>query len=85
VSFFLAEMGDKTQIATVALAAQYHAFFSVVAGTTIGMLIANVPAVLIGGRLAQRLPVRLIHGVAAALFAGLGIAALAGVGAGMGL
>ncbi|HXD05966.1 MAG TPA: TMEM165/GDT1 family protein [Burkholderiaceae bacterium] len=85
VSFFLAEMGDKTQIATVALAAQYHAFFSVVAGTTIGMLIANVPAVLIGGRLAQRLPVRLIHGAAAALFAGLGIAALAGVGAGMGL
>jgi putative Ca2+/H+ antiporter (TMEM165/GDT1 family) len=64
VAFFLAEMGDKTQIATVALAAQYNAFFAVVAGTTLGMMIANVPAVLLGDRIAKRMPVRLVHGVA---------------------
>ena len=80
VAFFLAEMGDKTQIATVALAAQYGAFVAVVAGTTLGMMIANVPAVVAGDRIANRLPVRLIHGVAAALFAALGVAALAGFG-----
>jgi len=80
VAFFLAEMGDKTQIATVALAAQYGAFAAVVAGTTLGMMIANVPAVVAGDRIANRLPVRLIHGVAAALFAALGVAALAGFG-----
>ena len=82
VAFFLAEMGDKTQIATVALAAQYGAFVAVVAGTTLGMMIANVPAVVAGDRIANRLPVRLIHGVAAGLFAVLGIAALLGVGTG---
>jgi Ca2+/H+ antiporter, TMEM165/GDT1 family len=76
VAFFLAEMGDKTQIATVALAAQYHAFATVVAGTTLGMMIANVPAVLVGGRLAHRMPIRLVHAVAAAIFALLGIVAL---------
>jgi len=81
VAFFLAEMGDKTQIATVALAARYQAFAAVVAGTTLGMMIANVPAVLIGGRLAHRMPIRLVHGIAAAIFAALGIAALIGVGA----
>ena len=81
VAFFLAEMGDKTQIATVALAARYHAFVAVVGGTTLGMMIANVPAVLIGGRLAHRLPIRLVHAVAAAIFAALGIAVLIGVGA----
>lgn len=80
VAFFLAEMGDKTQIATVALAAQYHAFFSVVAGTTLGMMIANVPAVLLGDRIANRMPVRLVHGVAAAIFALLGLVTLLGVG-----
>jgi putative Ca2+/H+ antiporter (TMEM165/GDT1 family) len=79
VAFFLAEMGDKTQIATIALAARYHAFATVVAGTTLGMMIANVPAVLVGGRLADRVPIRLVHGVAAAIFLALGIAALAGV------
>lgn len=79
VAFFAAEMGDKTQIATVALAARYHAFAWVVAGTTLGMMIANVPAVLVGGRLAHRLPLRLVHGVAAAIFAALGAAALIGV------
>ncbi|HEY6828428.1 MAG TPA: TMEM165/GDT1 family protein [Gemmatimonadaceae bacterium] len=81
VAFFLAEMGDKTQIATVALAARYQAFGTVVAGTTLGMMIANVPAVLVGGRLAHRLPIRLVHGIAAAIFAALGMAALLGVGA----
>ena len=80
VAFFLAEMGDKTQIATVALAAQYHAFFSVVAGTTLGMMIANVPAVLLGDRIANRVPVRLVHGIAAVIFAILGVATLLGAG-----
>lgn len=84
VAFFLAEMGDKTQVATVALAAQYHAFFSVVAGTTFGMMIANVPAVLIGDRLAHKLPIRLVHGIAAAIFAVLGIATLLGAGESLG-
>ena len=82
VAFFLAEMGDKTQVATVALAAQYDALVAVVSGTTLGMMIANVPAVLAGDRIAGRIPVRLVHGIAAALFALLGVAALAGVGLG---
>lgn len=68
VAFFLAEMGDKTQIATVALAARYVDFWWVVAGTTLGMMIANVPAVIVGDRLATRLPVALVHRVAAVLF-----------------
>ncbi|MDX3907838.1 MAG: TMEM165/GDT1 family protein [Pigmentiphaga sp.] len=76
VAFFLAEMGDKTQIATVALVAHFHAYAAVVVGTTVGMMIANVPAVLVGGKLADRLPVRLVHGIAALIFAGLGLAAL---------
>lgn len=80
VAFFLAEMGDKTQIATVALAAQYHAFFSVVAGTTLGMMIANVPAVLLGDRIALRMPVRLVHTISAAIFSVVGIATLLGAG-----
>ena len=80
LAFFLAEMGDKTQIATIALAAQYHTFFSVVAGTTLGMMIANVPAVLLGDRIANRMPVRLVHGFAAAIFAVLGVATLLGAG-----
>jgi len=84
VAFFLAEMGDKTQVATVALAAQYQAFFSVVAGTTLGMMIANVPAVLLGDRIAHRMPVRLVHTIAAAIFAILGVATLAGAGARLG-
>ncbi len=85
VAFFLAEMGDKTQVATVALAAQYAALVAVVAGTTLGMLIANVPAVLLGERLAGRMPVRLVHGIAAALFAILGVATLLGLGEAAGL
>ena len=81
VAFFLAEMGDKTQIATIALAAQYHAFVSIVAGTTLGMMIANVPAVLLGDRIAHRMPVKLVHAIAAILFGLLGLATLAGAGA----
>jgi putative Ca2+/H+ antiporter (TMEM165/GDT1 family) len=84
IAFFLAEMGDKTQVATVALAAQYQAFFSVVAGTTLGMMIANVPAVLLGDRIAQRMPVRLVHAIAAGIFAILGIATLLGAGKDLG-
>ncbi|WP_026075718.1 TMEM165/GDT1 family protein [Noviherbaspirillum massiliense] len=80
VAFFLAEMGDKTQVATVALAAQYHAFLPVVAGTTFGMMIANVPAVLLGERIAHKMPVRLVHVLAAAIFAVLGSATLLGAG-----
>lgn len=80
IAFFLAEMGDKTQVATVALAAQYHSLISVVAGTTIGMMIANVPAVLMGDRIANKMPVRLIHAIAAGIFAVLGIMTLVGFG-----
>jgi putative Ca2+/H+ antiporter (TMEM165/GDT1 family) len=84
VAFFLAEMGDKTQIATVALAAQYNAIVAVVAGTTLGMMIANVPAVLLGDRIANRMPVRLVHSIAAAIFAVLAVATLLGAGARLG-
>ena len=84
LAFFLAEMGDKTQVATVALAAQYQAFYPVVAGTTLGMMIANVPAVLLGDRIAERMPVRLVHCIAAAIFAILGVATLLGAGAALG-
>jgi putative Ca2+/H+ antiporter (TMEM165/GDT1 family) len=70
VTFFLAEMGDKTQIATVAMAAHFADPVLVVVGTTLGMLIADVPAVFIGERLSARIPMRLVHGIAAALFAG---------------
>jgi putative Ca2+/H+ antiporter (TMEM165/GDT1 family) len=79
VSFFLVEMGDKTQIATVALAAKYDALIAVVAGTTIGMMIANVPAVVLGNVAAERMPVRLVRGIAAVIFATLGIAMLLGL------
>ncbi len=84
LAFFLAEMGDKTQIATIALAAQYQAFASVVAGTTLGMMIANVPAVLLGDRIAHRMPVHVVHGIAAAIFAVLGVATLLGAGEALG-
>ena len=80
IAFFLAEMGDKTQLATIALAAQYASFVLVVLGTTLGMMIANVPAVLIGDRLAGKLPLRLIHAVAATIFAILGVLAILNVG-----
>jgi putative Ca2+/H+ antiporter (TMEM165/GDT1 family) len=80
VVFFLAEMGDKTQVATIALAAQYSSLVAVVAGTTFGMMIANVPAVLVGDKVANKLPLNVVHGVAALIFAVLGILALLGVG-----
>jgi putative Ca2+/H+ antiporter (TMEM165/GDT1 family) len=85
VAFFLAEMGDKTQIATVALAAQFQSLALVVAGTTLGMMIANVPAVLLGDRVAHRIPVRLVHGIAAVIFAILGVATLLGAGNAFGI
>lgn len=78
VTFFLAEMGDKTQIATVALAAHYTLPVVVVIGTTAGMLIANVPAVFAGERLSTEIPMRLIRGIAALLFALLGLFTLFG-------
>ena len=81
VSFFLAEMGDKTQLATVAMAAHYGTPLLVVIGTTLGMLIADVPAVFVGKELAARIPMKLVHGIAAAIFAVLGIATLSGLGA----
>jgi putative Ca2+/H+ antiporter (TMEM165/GDT1 family) len=77
IAFFIAEMGDKTQIATVALAARYADLTAVVAGTTLGMMLANVPAVLLGHKAATRLPLKLVHGIAAAIFAVLGVLALA--------
>ena len=80
VAFFLLEMGDKTQIATVALAAKFSSLVGVIAGTTLGMMLANVPAVLLGEVAARKLPMRLVHGVAAAIFIVLGVAVLLGVG-----
>lgn len=80
IAFFLAEMGDKTQIATVALAAHYSALYAVVTGTTVGMLIANVPAVFLGDKMARKVPLKLVHGIAAALFAILGLLTLFNVG-----
>ncbi len=80
VAFFLVEIGDKTQLATVALAARYDALYAVVLGTTLGMMIANVPAVLFGDAMAGRLPMKAIRIAAAALFAGIGIATLLGAG-----
>ena len=76
ILFFIAEMGDKTQIATVVLAAKYDALSMVVLGTTLGMLIANVPVVLLGHFSAEKLPMKLIHRLCAVLFALLGIATL---------
>ncbi|NUU03105.1 TMEM165/GDT1 family protein [Herbaspirillum robiniae] len=84
LTFFLAEMGDKTQVATVALAAQYHAFVPVVAGTTLGMMIANVPAVVLGDRIAGKIPVKVVHAIAATIFAILGVATLLGAGESLG-
>ena len=85
ITFFLAEMGDKTQIATVAMSAHYNDVLMVVAGTTLGMLIADVPAVFAGDKLAEKIPMKLVHRIAAAMFAALGAATLFGVGAGFGL
>jgi putative Ca2+/H+ antiporter (TMEM165/GDT1 family) len=76
VAFFLVEMGDKTQIATIALAARYASIVPVLAGTTLGMLAANVPAVYFGERLLRRMPLRLLQRIAAASFAVLGVLVL---------
>ena len=84
VTFFLAEMGDKTQIATVAMAAHYATPLLVVIGTTLGMLIADVPAVFVGDKLANKIPMKLVHSIAAAIFALLGVATLLGAGASFG-
>lgn len=84
LAFFMAEMGDKTQVATVALAARYHSMLAVVLGTTFGMMLANVPAVYLGDRIAGRIPLRLVHGIAALVFAVLGVATLLGAGAALG-
>jgi putative Ca2+/H+ antiporter (TMEM165/GDT1 family) len=84
IAFFLAEMGDKTQVATVALAARFPSTVAVVAGTTFGMMLANVPAVYFGDRIAHKVPLKLVHGLAALIFAALGIATLLGAGASFG-
>lgn len=76
ITFFLAEMGDKTQIATVALAAHYGAPLLVVIGTTLGMLIADVPAVFVGNKFAEKIPMKLVHSIAAGIFALMGVLTL---------
>jgi putative Ca2+/H+ antiporter (TMEM165/GDT1 family) len=80
VAFFLLEMGDKTQIATIALAAKYSSLAAVVAGTTAGMMLANVPAVLLGDVAAKKLPMKLVHTIAAVIFLVLGVTVLMGFG-----
>ena len=84
IAFFVAEMGDKTQVATVALAARFPSPVAVVLGTTAGMMLANVPAVLFGDRIANKVPLKLVHGLAALIFALLGAATLLGAGASLG-
>lgn len=76
ITFFLAEMGDKTQIATIALAAHYGTPLMVIAGTTCGMLLADVPAVFVGNKFAARIPMKLVHSIAAGIFAVMGLATL---------
>lgn len=78
IAFFLLEIGDKTQIATVALAAKYASLTAVVAGTTLGMLLANVPAVLLGEVAARKLNMQVVHAIAAGIFLLLGLAVLFG-------
>ena len=73
VAFFVAEIGDKTQIATVGLAARFEAFYAVVIGTTLGMMLANIPVVVLGDRLASRLPIKAIRLAAAIVFAAIGV------------
>lgn len=84
ITFFLAETGDKTQIATITMAAHYGTPFMVVMGTTLGMLIADIPAVFAGEKLATRIPMKLVHSIAAAVFALLGVATLLGAGSKLG-
>lgn len=84
ITFFLAEMGDKTQIATIAMAAHYATPLLVIIGTTLGMLIADVPAVFVGDKLAVKIPMKLVHAIAAGIFALLGLGTLLGMGAMLG-
>ena len=79
ITFFLAEMGDKTQLATIALAAHYVAPVMVIAGTTLGMLIADVPAVFLGNKFADKIPMKLVHSIAAGIFALMGVLTLLGL------
>jgi len=83
VAFFLVEIGDKTQIATIGLAARFNDPVLVTAGTTLGMMLANVPVVLCGKAIANRVPMKLVHGIAAAVFVLLGVLTLFGVGDGL--
>jgi putative Ca2+/H+ antiporter (TMEM165/GDT1 family) len=76
ITFFLAEMGDKTQLATIALAAHYSEAILVVIGTTLGMLIADVPAVFVGNKFAEKIPMKLVHSIAAGIFAVMGVLTL---------
>ncbi|MEY4592096.1 MAG: hypothetical protein RIR18_991 [Pseudomonadota bacterium] len=85
IAFFMAEMGDKTQIATIMLGAQYESMVAVVMGTTLGMMIANVPAVILGDKIATALPVHRVHQIAAAIFAILGLMTLMGFAQSVGL
>ena len=85
VTFFLAEMGDKTQVATVAMAAHYQDAWKVVPGTTLGMMIADVPAVFLGDKLSAKLSLKWLHAAAALVFAALGVATLMGAGERIGL
>ena len=80
IAFFFAEMGDKTQLATVALGARYDALVWVVFGTTLGMMVANIPAVIVGETLAHRVPMKAVRWLAAALFVAVGFATLIGLG-----
>lgn len=80
ILFFLAEMGDKTQIATIALAAKYDTLVPVVLGTSLGMMLANAPVVFLGEKLFKKLPGKQVHAIAALIFAVLGLAALFGWG-----
>jgi putative Ca2+/H+ antiporter (TMEM165/GDT1 family) len=84
IAFFLAEMGDKTQLATVALAARYPDLASVVLGTTFGLMLANVPVVFLGDRLLRRVSMKWVHVAAALLFVAMGLLALFNVGGVMG-
>jgi len=85
VTFFMAEMGDKTQVATVAMAAHYQDAWKVVAGTTLGMMIADVPAVFLGDKLSAKLSLKWVHAAAALIFAAMGVATLMGAGEPIGL
>ena len=77
VAFFLVEMGDKTQLATIALAARFHSVVPVMAGTTVGMLAANIPAVLLGNEVIKRVPLKTVRLIAALLFLAIGLWLLA--------